>query len=120
MRLSILDIPQQNARRFPPARLHNGEGVEAGGEHVLGGTDAHGVAGEGGGDGGIDSGAGCGAFDHPADRGGVEGGVREASEVEAAKEGAFVDVRCVEPFREQVLGSWGEPGDTAVAGLVAF
>lgn len=43
---SILDISQDDVRRFPAACLHDGKGVEAGDEHVLGGADTHVAAGQ--------------------------------------------------------------------------
>ena len=67
LRSCILDVSQHHIRRFPATCLHDGESIETGDHHVLGGADAHGMAGEVGGDCWIEAGALCGAFDKAAE-----------------------------------------------------
>ena len=66
-RSGMLHIAQNDIGGFPPPRLHDGQRIKTGHHHVLGGADAHGVAGKCAKDGRIEASPAGGPLDDPPD-----------------------------------------------------
>lgn len=114
------DIAGENAGRFPAAGAHDGNGVKAAFQQVLGGPDAQGMPAEGADISGTVAGAFGGSFDDGFDHGVVEGAIERVVFVDWAKEPVGYVSAPVLPGLNPLRSVAGGKGNPALAFLICF
>ncbi len=116
----MLHIAQHNIGRFPPPRLHDGQRIKTGHHHVLGGADAHGVAGKCAKDGRIEASPAGGPLDDPPDGRGRQRPLVRPVEVKRPEQRTRLQLSGLEPAGEEGRGFRREIGKAPIARGVGF
>jgi Transposase DDE domain group 1 len=119
-RSGMLHIAQNDIGRFPPPRLHDGQRIKTGHHHILGGADAHGMAGKCAKDGRIEASPAGGPLDDPPDGRGCQRPLVRPVEVKRPEQRTRLQLSGLEPAGEEGRGFRREIGKAPIARGVGF